>query len=73
VIHEDIKKIVDEMRRFRVDICDQAATSGKSQMGAKSALSRRWVVFFSSMINLGIFKLEESGPKDVTAATAPKI
>ena len=59
VIHEDIKRIVDDMRRFRVDFYDQVGLSGKCLVGAKTALSRRWVVFYQSMINLGILSLSE--------------
>ena len=55
-MHEDIKHIVDEMRRFRVDFYD-SHNSGSKSVGAKTALSRRWVVFYQSLINLGIFSL----------------
>lgn len=56
VIHEDIKRIVDEMRRFRVDSYD-APVSAKSALMAKSALSRRWVDFYHKLLNMGILGL----------------
>jgi len=57
VIHEDVKRIVDEMRRFRVDFYDVIGVSTKGVLGAKTALARRWVIFYQSMINLGVFTL----------------
>ena len=60
VIHEDIKRIIEEMRTFRCQFYDNLLTpqNNKAVIGAKSALQRRWVVFYQNMLNLGIFSLD---------------
>ena len=56
VIHDDFKRIVDDMRAFRVDHYDQVVQN-KCLTGVKQAMSRRWVVFYQNMINVDIFSL----------------
>ena len=64
MIHEDIKRIVDEMRRFRIDFYDNLSASSKGITGAKTSMSRRWVVFYQSLINLGICSLDAGKESD---------
>ena len=56
------------MRRFRIDHYDQHLVNQNSKclIGAKSALSRCWVVFYQNMLNLDIFALDsnESSEQD---------
>ena len=60
VIYEDFKRIVQDMRSFRIEHYDQqlATQNNKCLLGAKGALSRRWVVFYQNMLNLDIFSFE---------------
>ena len=70
VIHEDFKRIVDEMHMFRVSTYSQAQSS-KQLAGSKYACSKRWVCFFHGMINLGIFFLNDDN--NLTGHTKPRI
>ena len=62
VIHEDFKHVVEEMRGFRCEHYDNllATSNNKAIVGAKTALSRRWIVFYQNLLNLGIFSLDST-------------
>ena len=62
VIHEDFKHVIEKMREFRSEHYDNllATQNNKAIVGAKSALSRRWIVFFQNMLHLGIFSLNSA-------------
>ena len=58
VIHEDFKRIVDDMNQFRVETISQV--QNKQLAGSKYAMCKRWVYFYQNMIYLGIFSLDSS-------------
>ena len=48
VIHEDFKRIVDDMNQFRVETISQV--QNKQLAGTKYAMCKRWVCFYQNMI-----------------------
>ena len=50
--------MVDEIRRFRVDSYDLPTSGSKNILNCKNALSRRWVCFYHSLLNLNILQLQ---------------
>ena len=64
VIHEDFKHVVEEMRGFRCEHYDNllSTSNNKAIVGAKTALSRRWIVFYQNLLNLGMFSLNSAEP-----------
>ena len=66
VIHEDFKRIVEDMRVFRVEHYGHSLSqiTARNSMITKNALSRRWMVFYHNMINLGIFFLSSHENRD---------
>ena len=58
VFDEDFKGIVEEMKKFRTETAEKhLQNKTQTLLNSRNALTKRWVVFYQNMINIGIFEL----------------